>query len=54
MKHFFIDCGVGAERVFARDLAEAHALCCLYAGIDFAGNILILFFIQCHEKLNFA
>nr|AHB50508.1 glutamine synthetase [Mayetiola destructor] len=31
-------CGVGANRVYARDLAEAHALACLYAGIDFAGT----------------
>lgn len=34
----FSDCGVGANRVYARDLAEAHALACLYAGIDFAGT----------------
>lgn len=33
-----LDCGVGANRVYARDLAEAHALACLYAGIDFAGT----------------
>lgn len=31
-------CGVGANRVYARDLAESHALACLYAGIDFAGT----------------
>ncbi|XP_031638135.1 glutamine synthetase 1, mitochondrial-like [Contarinia nasturtii] len=31
-------CGVVANRVFARDLAEAHTLACLYAGIDFAGT----------------
>lgn len=31
-------CGVGANRVYARDLAEAHTLACLYAGIDFAGT----------------
>lgn len=31
-------CGVGANRVYARDLAEAHALACLYAGVDFAGT----------------
>lgn len=40
MKNFLIitDCGVGANRVYARDLAEAHALACLYAGVDFAGT----------------
>ncbi|KAL9928202.1 glutamine synthetase 1 [Glossina fuscipes fuscipes] len=31
-------CGVGADRVYARDLVEAHALACLYAGVDFAGT----------------
>jgi len=31
-------CAVGADRVYARDLVEAHALACLYAGIDFAGT----------------
>lgn len=31
-------CGVGADRVVGRDLVEAHAIACLYAGIDFAGT----------------
>lgn len=31
-------CGVGANRVYARDLSEAHALACLYAGIAFGGT----------------
>lgn len=31
-------CGVGADKVIARDIVEAHALACLYAGIDFAGT----------------
>lgn len=31
-------CGVGANRVYARDLVEAHTLACMYAGIDFAGT----------------
>lgn len=31
-------CGVGAEKVYGRDIAEAHALACLYAGVDFAGT----------------
>lgn len=31
-------CAVGANRVYARDLAEAHALACLYAGVEFAGT----------------
>lgn len=35
---FIIDCGVGANRVYARDLAESHALACLYAGVDFTGT----------------
>lgn len=31
-------CGVGCNRVYARDLVESHALACLYAGIDFGGT----------------
>lgn len=31
-------CAVGANRVYARDLVEAHAVACLYAGVDFAGT----------------
>lgn len=31
-------CAVGANRVYARDMVEAHALACLYAGIEFAGT----------------
>lgn len=35
---FSADCAVGANRVYARDLAESHILACLYAGIDIAGT----------------
>ncbi|XP_013145020.1 PREDICTED: glutamine synthetase 2 cytoplasmic-like isoform X1 [Papilio polytes] len=31
-------CGVGANKVFARDLVEAHYKCCLYAGVPIAGT----------------
>lgn len=31
-------CGVGFNRVYARDLVESHALACLHAGIDFSGT----------------
>lgn len=31
-------CGVGAERVVARDVVEAHTLACIYAGINFSGT----------------
>lgn len=31
-------CGVGANRVYARDIVEAHAVACLYAGVEFAGT----------------
>lgn len=31
-------CATGAQNVVGRDIAEAHALACLYAGIDFAGT----------------
>ncbi|XP_055548550.1 glutamine synthetase 1, mitochondrial-like [Wyeomyia smithii] len=31
-------CATGAENVVGRDIAEAHAIACLYAGIDFAGT----------------
>ena len=30
-------CGVGAGRVFARDLVEAHYRACLYSGINISG-----------------
>lgn len=30
-------CGVGAGRVFARDIVEAHYRCCLYAGVTISG-----------------
>ncbi|XP_045458635.1 glutamine synthetase-like [Melitaea cinxia] len=31
-------CGVGANKVFARDLVEAHYRCCLYAGVPISGT----------------
>ncbi|XP_046996930.1 glutamine synthetase 2 cytoplasmic isoform X1 [Schistocerca americana] len=31
-------CGVGANKVYARELVEAHYRACLYAGIDIAGT----------------
>ncbi|XP_059055121.1 glutamine synthetase 2 cytoplasmic isoform X2 [Achroia grisella] len=31
-------CGVGANKVFARDLVEAHYRCCLFAGVPIAGT----------------
>lgn len=31
-------CAVGANRTYARDIAEAHAIACLFAGVDFAGT----------------
>lgn len=31
-------CGVGANRVYARDIVEAHYRACLYAGINIAGS----------------
>ncbi|XP_063215797.1 glutamine synthetase 2 cytoplasmic isoform X3 [Bacillus rossius redtenbacheri] len=31
-------CGVGADKVFAREVVEAHYRACLYAGIDLAGT----------------
>ncbi|XP_067012589.2 glutamine synthetase 2 cytoplasmic isoform X2 [Anabrus simplex] len=31
-------CGVGADRVYAREIVEAHYRACLYAGIDIAGT----------------
>ena len=30
-------CGVGANRVYGRDIVEAHYRACLYAGIKIAG-----------------
>jgi len=31
-------CGVGADRVFGRDILEAHYRACLYAGIQISGT----------------
>lgn len=31
-------CAAGAEKVVGRDIVEAHALACLYAGVAFAGT----------------
>ena len=31
-------CGVGAGRVFGRDIVEAHYRACLYAGIRVSGE----------------
>lgn len=31
-------CGVGANKVYARDIVEAHYRACLYAGIEIAGE----------------
>lgn len=31
-------CGVGANKVFGRDVVEAHYRACIYAGIDIAGT----------------
>jgi len=31
-------CGVGADRVFGRDILEAHYRACLYAGINISGT----------------
>ncbi|XP_026330133.1 glutamine synthetase 2 cytoplasmic isoform X2 [Hyposmocoma kahamanoa] len=31
-------CGVGANKVFARDLVEAHYRCCLFAGVPLSGT----------------
>lgn len=31
-------CGVGADRVIARDIIEAHYRACLYAGINISGT----------------
>ena len=31
-------CGVGAARVYGRDIETAHVRCCLYAGIKVSGT----------------
>jgi len=31
-------CGVGADKVFGRDILEAHYRACLYAGVKIAGS----------------
>lgn len=31
-------CGVGANKVYARDIVEAHYRACLYAGVNISGT----------------
>jgi glutamine synthetase len=31
-------CGVGTNKVYARDVVEAHYRCCLYSGITISGT----------------
>ena len=31
-------CAAGADKVVGRDIVEAHALACLYSGVEFAGT----------------
>ena len=31
-------CGVGAAKVYGRDIETAHVRCCLYAGINVSGT----------------
>lgn len=38
VKYQYSYCGVGAKYVTGRDICEAHAKACLYAGLDFEGT----------------
>ena len=44
VKHIYFDligpyyCAVGANKVYGRDIAEAHYRACLYAGVKIAGT----------------
>lgn len=38
VKYEYSYCGVGAKYIAGRDVSEAHAKACLYAGIDFEGT----------------
>ena len=31
-------CGVGADKVYGREIVEAHARACMYAGIKISGT----------------
>jgi glutamine synthetase len=31
-------CGIGANRVYGRDIVESHYRCCLYAGVNISGD----------------
>jgi glutamine synthetase len=31
-------CGVGANKVYGRDIVEAHYRCCLYSGVNISGT----------------
>jgi glutamine synthetase len=31
-------CGVGANKVYGRDIVESHYRCCLYSGVNISGD----------------
>lgn len=31
-------CGIGANRVYGRDIVESHYRCCLYSGVNISGD----------------
>lgn len=39
-------CGVGADKVFARDVVDAHYRACLYAGVKICGTNAEVFIIK--------
>lgn len=47
-------CAAGAEKVVGRDIVEAHALACLYAGIHFAGTNAEVMPAQWGEKVELS
>ena len=42
-------CGVGAGKVFGRDIVEAHYRACLYAGIRVSGRRFPFHFMEDHN-----
>lgn len=48
-------CGVGADKVFARDVVDAHYRACLYAGVKICGTnaeVSIIKTLYIHNVIN--
>merc|ERR550532_3003553 len=45
-------CGVGADKVYGRDIVEAHYRACIYSGVNISGTMLRLCLLNGNSKLD--